>query len=203
MDVDMLKDEKIVKNEIPYGWMCTQYDPAGTDFSCNAFKFEREVKSDKTKTSVKMTQNTTPNANAKIDATEAAKYSSITGYWDGIAKSTGKKTIEAKSDKTADALTESSNTTKGKFTLGDCGVAEKKARCTYVETVGKTKAVVDGILKTNKNLRMRGFIGAWYKDADGKKNVYKEQKLDEPYMDAGAFAYGMAGLTAAITALAF
>ncbi len=41
MDIDMLKDEKIVNYEIPYGWMCTQYDVNGTDFDCNAFKFER------------------------------------------------------------------------------------------------------------------------------------------------------------------
>ncbi len=207
MDIDMLKDEKIVKKEIPYGWMCTQYDVNGTDFDCNAFKFERRVKSDKTKTAIKMTQVTMPNAGVEIDATEAAKYSSITGYWDGQSGAkapTGKKTIEAKSDKVADALkTESGNGTDGDFTAGLCHVAEKKAKATYTEKIAKTKAVVDPLVKTNKPLRMKGFIGAWYKDAVGNKGVYKEVKLDEPYMDAGAFAYGMAGLTAAVTALAF
>ena len=59
------------------------------------------------------------------------------------------------------------------------------------------------MLKDKKELRMKGTIGAFYKDKDGKKGVYAEKALDEPYMDAGAFAYGMAGLTAAITALAF
>ena len=26
MNVDMLKEEKIIKDEIPYGWMCTKSD---------------------------------------------------------------------------------------------------------------------------------------------------------------------------------
>ena len=51
---------------------------------------------------------------------------------------------------------------------------------------------------------MKGTIGAfYYSETDKKKGIYAEKALDEPYMDAGAFAYGMAGLTAAITALAF
>lgn len=204
MDIRMLKDEKIVKNEIPYGWMCTQYAVDGTDFDCNAFKFEREVKSDKTKTAVKMTQITIPNAGAKIDATEAKKYSSITGYWDSLSGTSNKKTIEAKSDKAADALaTKAGKSTAGDFVAANCGVGEKRGRCEYTEQVAKSKAVVDAVVKANKPLRMKGFIGAWYKDADGKKGVYMEKALDEPYMDAGAFAYGMAGLTAAVTALAF
>ena len=87
--------------------------------------------------------------------------------------------------------------------VASCGVSEKKARAEYTEQIAKSKAIVDPIVKKNTPLRMKGFIGAWYKDVDGKKGVYKEVKLDEPYMDAGAFAYGMAGLTAAVTALAF
>ena len=105
MDVNMLKNEKIVKDEVPYGWMCTQYDDTADDFDCNAFKFEREVKSDKTKTSIKMTQVTMPNDGVMVDATVAKNYSSITKYWEdltGTKATKNKKTIEAKSDKVKD-----------------------------------------------------------------------------------------------------
>ncbi len=96
-------------------------------------------------------------------------------------------------------MTESSNDTAGKLTAK---VGETKGKAVYVEEVAKTKTAVDLVLKTNKNLRMKGVIGAWYKDAEDTPDVWIEKALDEPYMDAGAFAYSMAGLTAAVAALA-
>ncbi len=100
MEVDMLKAEKIMKDETPYAWMCTQYSPTGTSFDCQAFKFERKLDGSKTKTSCKMTQVDMPMAGLKVDAAAAVAETSITGYWSSLSGATAPnsaKTVEVKS----------------------------------------------------------------------------------------------------------
>ena len=73
---------------------------------------------------------------------------------------------------------------------------------TYIEVNATGENAVKAAEEQLSGKKLKGVIGGWV-DFKGKEDVYAQTLFEDSVMDSGAFAFGVAGLAAVATALAF
>lgn len=89
--------------------------------------------------------------------------------------------------------------------LAKLKVGKKDSSALYAQEDSKTAAIVDAKVKSKKSTKITGTMGGFVKirKTAGDVGAMKSGTFETTFIDSGAFAYSVAGVAAAITAIAF